>query len=207
MLLAAAVAAASGACRAADSSGPVPPETAPLPAEVVLRDVNGDGVEDTLTVYAVDPATGEQRTEADTNGDGRPDFWATVDPASEAAKEIAYDTTGDGRADVWERYQALRLVETRRDTNADGEADEWTLYDQAGYAHERRQDGDFDGRADVWSIFRAGGKSLERVAYDTDGDGEPDRWLNYAEDGSLASVQRDTDGDGIPDAIAVPERR
>ena len=44
-------------------------------------------------------------------------------------------------------------------------------------------------------------------ADDTDGTGQPDRWLNYGEDGELASIQTDTDGDGIADAITTPTRR
>ena len=172
-------------------------------------DINGDGREDLVLIYAA-PEAGDpevrHRTEADTTGDGAINLWAFINPATELVEEMSYDTDGSGAADVWERFERGVVVERSRDPAGDGVPHEWTLYGADARVIEQRLDGNGDGDPDVWTTFRADGATLERAAYDTNYNGQPDRWLNYDADGALVSVQTDTDGDGIPDAIRSTDR-
>lgn len=182
-------------------------ETAPAedpaeaaPAEVTLRDINLDGTEDTVYLYA--PLAGEDtsRAEADTDGDGEIDLWAVLGTDGQSIRQIGYDTDGSGRPNAWERFEGVVLAERSRDTSGDGQPDSWTVYDAEGHVVETRQDADGNGQVDAWSTYWPDG-TIQRAAYDTDGNGQPDRWMNYRDDGSLASVETDTDGDGTPDQL------
>jgi hypothetical protein len=199
----------SAACGgAAEDDGAVREALAPndaLPIDAVNRDINNDGVEDVLYIYAdiVDDNPVNMRGEADTTGDGNVDIWVRIADDGETLQRAAYDTTGDGQPDRTELYTNNRLAERHIDENADGRVDRWFVFGDTGAVVESREDSTGTGQPDIWSTYGAGGV-LVRAAYDTDGTGQPDRWLNYDETGEFTSIQTDTDGDGIPDEITTP---
>lgn len=208
-LFLATVLASAMACRTADpgdSGRPDPGAEASSGslAEVLSRDINGDGSLDTVRIFAAGPGGEPGRAEADTTGDGRVDFWAILGPDGQSLREVAYDTDGDEAPDTWELFSADGLYERRRDLSGDGLADSWTFY-SSGLVTERHEDADRDGRPDTWVTYWAQG-TTRRAAHDTDGDGRPDRWLNYDEAGAVTSVESDTDGDGVADAFVSPRR-
>lgn len=171
-----------------------PPE---VPARILQRDLDGDGREENVMVFA-DENGRISRAIADSDNDGLADLWATYGPDGEV--ELAIDHDGDQLADEW-RFERGRILEwVARDTDADGAPDVWSVLDENGRVIEVRSDTDGSGEPDVWTQVDPD-SGIRRVAYDTDGNGTPDRWVNYSPDGSIDSIEIDTDGDGTADRV------
>ncbi|MBW1684050.1 MAG: tetratricopeptide repeat protein [Deltaproteobacteria bacterium] len=79
------------------------------------------------------------------------------------------------------------------DTDNDGQGDRWIAY-AGNLRSEIWEDGRDTGRPDVRLVFGAGGSRLLRIELDRNGDGQPERILNYS-GGMLTAEARDTDGD------------
>lgn len=164
---------------------PEEPE-APARAELIERDIDGDGVDESLIVS--EGADGTLRAEADRDRDGRADLWAVL--RGERLESVEYDNDGDGRPEVWELFDRQnRLSERHYDMNRDGEPDLWSIFGAGGLVVESRQDSSGDGEPDIWSEFDAEGR-LSKAAYDRTGDGEIDLTVEYAADGTVRRVSR-----------------
>jgi hypothetical protein len=176
-------------------------ETQELVPEVVTQDLDGDAEIETVVLFR-DSEGRLVRAEADANGDGIADMWATysVDDEGRATVELAVDVSSDGRPEEWRWSVAGIMTQVGRDTRGDGSPDVWSVLDSHGAVVEVRGDTDGDGLPDTWSTISLGGRT-DRTAYDTSGDGQPDRWISYAEDGSITRIETDTDGDGEPDQV------
>jgi tetratricopeptide (TPR) repeat protein len=83
------------------------------------------------------------------------------------------------------------------DTDGDGRSDRWITY-RGSARSEIFEDGTGLGRPDLRLSFAEGGAPLQRVEFDPDGDGDPERVFVYHE-GALQAESRDTDGDGVLD--------
>ncbi|MEE9607073.1 MAG: hypothetical protein V3U03_04985, partial [Myxococcota bacterium] len=90
-----------------------------------------------------------------------------------------------------------RALLREEDSSGNGQADRWTAY-RDGVRREVWEARSGSGSPDLHVTFAADGSSLERVAIDTRGDGQPDRIFHY-DAGTLIAETRDTDGDGLLD--------
>ena len=79
------------------------------------------------------------------------------------------------------------------DADNDGRGDRWIAY-AGNLRSEIWEDSHDTGRPDVRLVFGAGGSRLLRIELDRNGDGQPERILNYS-GGMLTAEARDTDGD------------
>jgi hypothetical protein len=151
-------------------------------------DVNGDNKADVFKFYRVgaDQKKVLIRKELDVNFDQRIDIVQYY--AGEAGKETLVreelDLDFDGRVDQTRHYKDgyKHLVEL--DLGFDGRTDTWRYYQKTQTEDgrsvvrlvEKRRDTDGNGAVDVWEYY-VGGK-LQKIAYDTTGDGAPDRFTN-----------------------------
>lgn len=172
-----------------------------LVAEVVTRDLDGDDEIETVVLFR-DADGVLVRAEADSDGDGLADMWATygTDEEGRTTVELVVDSDGTGEPDEWRWSVAGVMTRIGRDTRGDGRPDAWSVLGERGVVVEVQGDTDGDGEPDTWSTIGPDGRT-ERTAYDTTGDGRADRWISYGEDGSITSIETDTDGDGEPDEI------
>ena len=156
----------------------------------------------------------------DANSNGRVDTWTDMDGNRPVRSRL--DRNEDGRVDRWEYYGADgRLVKvglSRRDNGQpdawaepgpegriarvlvsssgdESKIDRWETYDPAtpDVLSAVEEDTNHDGRPDKWENYAAG--QLERVAFDEDGDGRADRQLTYRA-GTLALIESDPDSAG-----------
>ena len=84
---------------------------------------------------------------------------------------LAFDQSGDSSPDYWEHWDLIMDPPLRKamiDKNNDGTVDTWSYFENTNRPY-LIQDADFDGAPDRW-VYHDG-----RRAYDTDGDGEPDK--------------------------------
>lgn len=109
-----------------------------------------------------------------------------------------FDLNRDGRADVHVVSQngMARCRET--DLNFDGQVDMVRFFDQQGQEVGAYMDLDFDGQVDMMETHPQGHSNRTVVAIDTNFDGRWDRW-RHQENDRVVEEQQDTDGDGSPD--------
>jgi hypothetical protein len=136
-----------------------------------------------------------QRIEFDSNGDGRPDNIAHHDGA-ERARLLEVDTNFDGTFDRWEHYdEEGRLVKVG--VALGGTAPQrWSYLGPDGLPNRIEYDSDSDGRPERVEVFEAG--RIVAVEVDSDRDGRIDRWQDWRT-GILSFEDFDSDGDGRPD--------
>lgn len=137
-----------------------------------------------------------QRTEYDSNGDGRPDHFSYYEGAL-LPRRIDVDEDYDGTPDRREEYdggsQLARVGRLRRP----GAVESWIYPAGAGRIARREFDSDVDGRVDRAESLDPDGR-LAEVTVDADRNGRVDRWQHVRE-GRLLEEDLDTDGDGRPD--------
>lgn len=153
-------------------------------------DINGDRKADVFKFYRVLSGEGADakkvliRKEMDVNFDQKIDIVQYF--AGEMGKEVLVreemDLDFDGRVDETRHYKdgVKHLVEL--DLGFDGRTDTWRYYQQTKTEDgktvvrlvEKRRDTNGDGAVDVWEYYTGG--SLQKIGYDTDGDGSPDRF-------------------------------
>jgi hypothetical protein len=150
---------------------------------------------------------------------------ATYDERTGRLRELTSDANGNGRIDTWTEMDGARPVRSRSDRNEDGRDDRWEYYDGSGrlvkVGFSRRDTGKpdawaepgADGRIsrilvssageeskiDRWETYDPGAPGvITAVEEDTNGDGRPDKWEQYA-GGTLRAAQLDENGDGRAD--------
>ena len=126
---------------------------------------------------------------------------ATYDERTGRLRELTSDANGNGRIDTWTQMEGTRPVRSRSDRNEDGRDDRWEYYDTSGrlvkVGFSRRD----NGKPDAWAESGAGG-GISRVLVSSTGDeSKIDRWESYdpAAPGVITAVEEDTNGDGRPD--------
>lgn len=146
----------------------------------------------------------------------------TYDATTGKLKELAYDSNKNGRPDTWTSMDGARPVSSRIDQNEDGRLDRWEYYDAQGKLAKVGFSRKDDGQPDAWAYSSADGtveriemssvgddKKLDRrerhdasglvsAEEDTNADGAPDRWETF-EGGALKTAAFDENGDGRPD--------
>jgi hypothetical protein len=125
-----------------------------------------------------DPKTGKLRTlSVDANGNGRIDTVSYMNGAQIVRIEV--DQNEDGKVDRWDFYGAGRQLEkVGSSSRGDGVMDTLSYYDGLGAVTRTEVSTRRDGRFDRAEYFEDG--RLARSADDTDGDGKPDKWDDYA---------------------------
>jgi hypothetical protein len=130
------------------------------------------------TTATYDQKTGKLRTlSVDANGNGTIDTVSYMDGAQIVRIEV--DQNEDGKVDRWDFYGAGRQLEKVGSSRQnDGVMDTVSFYDAHGAVTRTEASTHRDGRFDHIEYFSGG--RLIRSADDTDGDGRPDKWDEYA---------------------------
>jgi hypothetical protein len=125
-----------------------------------------------------DQTTGKLRTlSVDANGNGKVDTVSYMDGAQIVRIEV--DQNEDGKVDRWDFYGTGRQLEKVGSSRQnDGVMDMVSVHDGQGAVIRTEVSTRRDGRFDHIEYFSAG--RLTRSADDTDGDGRPDKWDEYA---------------------------
>lgn len=108
----------------------------------------------------------------DSNQDGKPDQWITVDDQN-------------------------TIVE--RDRNFDGKIDHITKYDDHNKKTYEEQDYNFDGEMDDFYYYGDG--LLLRQEIDSNYDSAIDIWIHIKDGKFIQKYERDTDYDGVADVV------
>ncbi len=122
-------------------------------------------------------------------------------PAQQPAP-VARDTNGDGKVDTWETVVVKDGKTTREvavDSNKDGKPDQWFVQGADGRVFQMNLDTDFDGKIDEWDLYNdPTNVHPSSKAFDMDFDGDVDMSVfDYNQDGTIDAY--DTDGNGLPD--------
>ncbi|MCX5739541.1 MAG: hypothetical protein NTZ61_13795 [Proteobacteria bacterium] len=140
------------------------------------------------------------RVEEDRDYDGRLDVWSRYEGGVLTERDL--DENRDGKPDAWERYSNGRMVSREVDRDGKGVRDAFYLYQGDALVEERH---DTKGSGHIDRIVRYQGRRLTRTEEDRDGNGQLDAWSTYALDAGGAEVvvrvERDTKGDGKPDVF------
>jgi hypothetical protein len=140
------------------------------------------------------------RVEEDRDYDGRFDVWSRYEGGALSEREL--DENRDGKPDAWERYANGRMLSREVDRDGNGVRDAFYLYQGDALVEERH---DTKGTGHIDRIVHYQGRHLTRTEEDRDGNGQLDTWSNYGQGGSGAEVvvrvERDTKGDGKPDVF------
>lgn len=130
------------------------------------------------TTATYDQETGKLRTlSVDANGNGTIDTVSYMDGAQIVRIEV--DQNEDGKIDRWDFYSSGRQLErVGSSSQNDGVMDRVSFYDTQGAVVRTEVSTRRDGRFDHIEYFSAG--RMVRSADDTDGDGKPDKWDDYA---------------------------
>lgn len=148
--------------------------------------------------YAAAPAPprGPAVRPEDTNRDGRPDKWTTVDERG-VALSIATDRNNDGRPDKNELLVAgLRAYRVDFDEDFDGRYDRYDSMTREGYAILSHYDRDWDDAPERW-VQRGGNGSVVSEWTDADENGAPERYREFDRQGRVTEEGIDADGDGL----------
>jgi hypothetical protein len=134
---------------------------------------------------------------------------------------IALDSDNDGRADTWSHMDGARVVRVEIDTDHDGTIDRWEYYGPDGRLERVGYSRAGTGTPDAWAWPDASGQLarleladaatgvtvrteyydggvIQRAIDDTDRDGRPDKWEDYA-GGRLVRLALDLSGRGTPE--------
>jgi Putative prokaryotic signal transducing protein len=87
------------------------------------------------------------------------------------------DTNGDGKPDRFATYRRGVISSEIFDGNRDGKPDVWREYDSRGTPVRTTEDNNFDGRVDVWFDYQNG--DLKSAQFDTDFNGVPDLTVEF----------------------------
>ncbi len=140
------------------------------------------------------------RVDEDRDYDGRFDVWSRYEGGVLAERDL--DENGDGKPDAWERYGNGRMVSREVDRDGNGARDAFYVYQGDALVQERH---DTKGAGRVDRIVHYQNRHLTRTEEDRDGNGQLDTWSSYGIDGGGAEVvvrvERDTKGDGKPDVF------
>lgn len=153
-------------------------------------DVNGDKKADVFKFYRVISGSGADakkvliRKEMDVNFDQKIDIvqYFTGEAGKEVLVREEMDLDFDGRVDETRHYKDGYKYLVELDLGFDGRTDTWRYYQKTQTEDgrsvvrlvEKRRDTNGDGTIDVWEYYVGG--SLNKIGYDTNGDGAPDRY-------------------------------
>ncbi len=156
-----------------------------------------------------DNATGRlKELTFDANKNGRIDTWTEMDGSRPLRSRV--DDNEDGRPDRWEYYDDKgKLSKVGFSRRADGTPDAWAYSTPDGRIDRIEVSSARDERRiDRWEFYEGfaphliaeGGAvgPLLRVEEDTNGDGRPDKWEQYA-GGVLSTAEFDENHDGRRD--------
>ena len=96
--------------------------------------------------------------------------------------------------DTWVHMDGRRIVRTEVDRDQNGRIDRWAYPDDKGGLLRVEEDTNADGRADKWESYAEG--RLASATFDENGDGKPERRLNYDAAGRLVSIESEPDDRG-----------
>ncbi len=114
----------------------------------------------------------------DTNKDGRPDKWVSID--NEGVTSIKQDLDFDGNPDYHLKFdEAGNKILEEIDFNRDGEMDDFYLY-KSGVLVQRQIDSNYDQNIDIW-VYIYEGVYIEKYERDTDFDGTIDIVKEFGE--------------------------
>lgn len=114
-------------------------------------------------------------------------------------REISISKAKDGKPNIFSYMDGRKFVRIEIDQNEDGKIDRWEYYtadqklEKVGFSRAN------DGVVDAWA-FRAPDGTVGRVEVSTRRDGRVDKWETY-QDGRLINVAFDTNGDGEPNHV------
>jgi hypothetical protein len=143
------------------------------------------------------------RSEMDTNEDGRIDRWEYVTPTGELVM-VGSSSRNDGIEDRW-TFAAEHNGERRVDvsTGRTRHIDRREFYRGSELARAE-EDSNEDGLPDKWEEYAEG--QLRQLSFDSSrAAGEPDRRLIYDQGGKVTRVEQDVDRDGRFEVV-TPER-
>ena len=126
---------------------------------------------------------------------------ATYDERTGRLRELTSDANRNGRIDTWTEMNGNRPVRSRADRNEDGRDDRWEYYDVSGRLVKVGFSRKDSGKPDAWAEPAADGR-ISRVLVSSTGDeSRIDRWESYdpASPDVLTAAEEDTNGDGRPD--------
>jgi hypothetical protein len=161
-------------------------------------DANRDGRVDTWTSM---DGTRPLVSRIDRNEDGRADRWEYYD-GSGALTKVGFSRKDDDQVDAWAfpgpdgQVERIESSSTGSETRIDRR--EYYVPSRAGAGGQPTLarveiDADDDGRIDRWETYEDG--VLHTVAFDGNGDSQPDQRLTYAR-GTLVLIESDPDGAG-----------
>ena len=155
---------------------------------------------------------------------------ATYDPETGRLKTLSADANGNGQNDTMSYMDGTRILRIELDLDENGHVERWDFYRPDGglekVGFSRQNDGVMDAQAfygpggalarmevstrrdgtfDRTELYEGG--LLKRSADDTDGDGRPDKWDEYARHGgggaapeyAVTSTSFDDSGSGRPE--------
>jgi hypothetical protein len=158
-------------------------------------DLNRDGKPDVWEIYSTaNDASGQSHEYlgcrmVDLNGDGRVDMTTYFNQKNERILEMC-DLDYDGRPDEWVYYTNGIKVRTAMDSSGSGVPDTWRIYDPGAQGSDLQRLQKVERaskdpkKVDYWEFWSNG--QLQRIGYDTNGDGQIDQWLSAADLGQAA---------------------
>jgi antitoxin component YwqK of YwqJK toxin-antitoxin module len=152
-------------------------------------DTNKDCKPDQIVFYEDGKA---QRSEQDSNFDGRVDIWIIYGPDGKPSRQ-EIDTNGDGKRDRFVQLQDGVARHQLDDKNGDGKPDS-TLYFAGSQPEKLEEDTNFDTRTDRTVTFRGGKPAV--IEEDKNFDDKWDALAEFNPDGSKKSEQQDSNDDG-----------
>ena len=115
----------------------------------------------------------------DTNGDGRPDQWISVD--EEGITIVENDRNYDGSIDyTLELDESGQKKREEMDFNYDGSMDDFSYY-KNGVLVRREIDSNYDTAIDIW-VYIHEGVYIKKYKRDIDFDGKVDVMRNFGEE-------------------------
>lgn len=162
-----------------------------------------------IDVWSRYEAGGVIERELDENADGKPDAWERYVNGRMVSREV--DRDGNGVRDAFYLYQGDALVEERHDTKGAGRVDRIVRY-QNRHLAGTEEDRDDNGQIDAWSKYGldiGGAEVVVRVERDTKGDGKPDTFEDFEQQGGKTVMTRreeDINQDGTADVISTYDK-
>jgi hypothetical protein len=168
---------------------------------VSLFDLDQDGKPDVWKILAEKTERGAKSEklvckQVDLNHDGKKDYAAQYDDAGNIILE-EYDFDFDGKFDArvhFDRKSGKKYAAERVSGFGD-RPDVWEKYGEDERIEALRRDRNGDGRPDYWEQYLGG--SLDKILYDDNFDGKPDRKEE-------AHPERDVAAPAAPAEAAVP---